>query len=388
MNININISHSPTVLEIPEDLIDRLWQESEGFSNSNSRWQGYLNKIVLATVLPWLEEESNLEITVPYDERALSSFWEIVNGTPINIGNYRAVLIPQEEIDTLELRVAQEWVDISEWAADYYLGIQVDLEEGIVSVWGYTTHECLKNKSSYSPRDRAYSLEEKYVTQDLNLLWLFHQFCSQENNRTNLDHIEDISLETANNLLERLGDPKIILPRLIIPFTLWASLLKSDDCRINLYQKRLGLPKQFSILEWLERGISDFAGQFGWEILNLQLEGGRGMTTKENPLRLRTISRRLTVAGQNYALSIAPQGEIKAGVWQFKLENITPGGSIPAGFKLRLLTERLEEFDDNEDVADRLREDLLVEIELEPGEGLIWEIEPIPDNYNREILRF
>jgi hypothetical protein len=53
-----------------------------------------------------------------------------------------------------------------------------------------------------------------------------------------------------------------------------------------------------------------------------------------------------------------------------------------------LLTERLEEFDDNEDVADRLREDLLVEIELEPGEGLIWEIEPIPDNYNREILRF
>ena len=33
-------------------------------------------------------------------------------------------------------------------------------------------------------------------------------------------------------------------------------------------------------------------------------------------------------------------------------------------------------------------EQLYIEVAIAPGEGLVWEIEPIPDNYEREILRF
>ena len=29
-----------------------------------------------------------------------------------------------------------------------------------------------------------------------------------------------------------------------------------------------------------------------------------------------------------------------------------------------------------------------LEVELDPGEGLIWEIEPTPEDYQAEILRF
>jgi hypothetical protein len=33
-------------------------------------------------------------------------------------------------------------------------------------------------------------------------------------------------------------------------------------------------------------------------------------------------------------------------------------------------------------------EQLYIEVALEPGEGIVWEIEPLPDNYDREILKF
>ncbi|NET46215.1 DUF1822 family protein [Okeania sp. SIO2B3] len=63
-------------------------------------------------------------------------------------------------------------------------------------------------------------------------------------------------------------------------------------------------------------------------------------------------------------------------------------GLIPAGFKLRLLTENGENFENNEAVSTHAVEKLYVDVILEPGEGLIWEIEPIPDDFSREILRF
>uniref|UniRef100_A0ACD5H266 Uncharacterized protein n=1 Tax=Desertifilum tharense IPPAS B-1220 TaxID=1781255 RepID=A0ACD5H266_9CYAN len=31
---------------------------------------------------------------------------------------------------------------------------------------------------------------------------------------------------------------------------------------------------------------------------------------------------------------------------------------------------------------------LFVDVALESGEGLVWEIEPFPENYQQEILRF
>lgn len=64
------------------------------------------------------------------------------------------------------------------------------------------------------------------------------------------------------------------------------------------------------------------------------------------------------------------------------------GAAIPGGFKLRLLTEDLQPFPNNEDVATTAVELLFVDVALQPGEGIVWEIEPLPENYDREILRF
>ncbi len=56
--------------------------------------------------------------------------------------------------------------------------------------------------------------------------------------------------------------------------------------------------------------------------------------------------------------------------------------------KLRLLTEDLQTFLNNEAVAATAVDRLYIELKLEAGEGLVCEIEPIPENYEREILQF
>ena len=94
----------------------------------------------------------------------------------------------------------------------------------------------------------------------------------------------------------------------------------------------------------------------------------------------------MAIANQPYELTILPLAE--AGGWKFELCCLTPGCMIPTGFKLRLLTEDLEGFEGNEDIATEPVEKLCLEVDLEPGEALVWQIEPTPDNYQSEVLQF
>lgn len=362
--------------------------EEYQFSTPSSRWNAILNSICLNAVLPWLKAEYAPQARVWSNiSAALPSFWEIVNGTAIDIGTTRLVLIPSETIDISELRVPQEWVDIPSWAADYYLAVQVNSDQGWVRIWGYTTHQQLKTSGHYDPSDRTYSLDGEDLILDLNVLWVARQLCPQELTRGVITPLPALPLAQAENLLQRLGDPAIATPRLEVPFELWGALLDHGGWRQRLSERRQGLPEQWSILQWLQAGISDFAQQIGWQRIEFRpnLVGARGV---EQTTAVPVLSRELIIAGQAYVLQVLPQGNLEEPIWRFELRNASLGAPIPSGFKLRLLTEDLQTFANNEDTATTAVDRLYIEVALEPGEGLVWEIEPVPENYNQEILRF
>jgi len=56
----------------------------------------------------------------------------------------------------------------------------------------------------------------------------------------------------------------------------------------------------------------------------------------------------------------------------FELRNSSVGEPIPHGFKLRLLTEDLQPFENNEATATKPVDKLYIQVALEPGEGLVW----------------
>ncbi|MBD2437570.1 DUF1822 family protein [Nostoc sp. FACHB-110] len=369
------------ILEIPETA-----QGDLAFSHPSADYQAYLNKLCLNAVLPWLQEDFTPQAKVWPTSTALASFWELVNGTAITVDATRFILVPSESIDLSELRVPQEWVDLPSWLGDYYLAVQVEPDAGYVRVWGYCTHSQIKNKGSYDAGDRTYSLDASEIITDISVLAVAREFCTAEPTRAPVTAIPTLPQAQAHNLIDRLGKSEVVTPRLAIPFQLWGGLVEHGGWRQNLYEKRIGLPQQRSVLEWLQSGVSQLAQNIGWERWNLELSAAaRSVEDRQTQVN---ISRRLAIAGQIYELTITPQGEPDAPYWRFELHNATVGAVIPEGFKLRLLTEDLQPFPDNEDIATTAIEQLYVEVALEPGEGIVWEIEPFPENCDREILKF
>ncbi|MEH1970778.1 DUF1822 family protein [Nostoc sp.] len=375
------------ILEIPTATQNQADVHSQSFSNPTSGYQGYINQLCLSAVLLWLQEDFTPQAKVWPNTTVLSSFWELVNGTAITLDATRFILIPSETIDLSELRVPQEWVDIPSWVGDYYLAVQVEPDEGYVRVWGYCTHAQLKSQGSFDPGDRNYSLDATDIINDISVLAVARQLCPEEPTRSAIEEILTIPQPQAQNLIARLGNPEILTPRLAIPFQLWGGLIEHGGWRKSLYQRRLRLPEQWSVIEWLQSGVSQVAETVGWGSFDFQLgaAGARGIDQRQPGSIL---SHQLAIAGQIYELLIIPQREPDTTIWRFELRNLTVDAAIPGGFKLRLLTEDLQPFPNNEDIAITAVEQLFVEVALEPGEAIVWEIEPLPDNYDREILRF
>jgi Protein of unknown function (DUF1822) len=371
-------------LTVSARLAAAAWQQSRSGGTPASSWNGYLNQLCLSAVLPWLQAGLP-QAKVWTNPATLFSFWELVNGTAIVINNKRLVLIPSEALDTSELRVPQEWVDIPGWAVDYYVGVKVNPDESQVQPWGYCTHRQLKTQGTYDDRDRTYALSEDKLIGDLSLLWVTQQINPAEVTQVELPALPALPLVQANNLLERLGNPAILQPRLAVPFETWGALLEHGGWRQRLAEQRRSIPQQ-SIWHWLERGVDRLGQSLGWEQIQLQpsLAASRGDAVSPTTL----LARQLTIASQPYELRIVPLGQADSRVWRFELRSLSVGGLVPAGFKLKLLTEDLRSFEGSEDSASTAIEQLYVEVALEPGEGIVWEIEPIPEAFDREILRF
>jgi len=380
---------SPTdlILEIPTDTSYQVWQQSKVFSNPASRYQAYLNKLCFLAVLKWLQEDISPQTKPWPSTAALPSFWELVNGSTISVDRTRFVLVPSEAMDVSELRVAQEWVDIPSWAGDYYLAVQVEPDENYVRVWGYCTHELLKSKGSYDGCNRTYSLDATDMISDISILGVARQLCPEEPTRSAVAPLASLTPEQAQNLISRLGTSEIVTPRLEIPFQLWGALIEHGGWRQSLYQRRLGLPEQWSVLQWLKGGVLQLAEAIGWESFSIQPSAAGARSVKE--IQHGTVfSRPLVIAGQSYELRITPISVGESTIWRFELRNAVVGAAVPGGFKLKLLTEDLQPFPNNEDIATIAVEQLFVEVALESGEGIVWTVEPLPENYDQEILKF
>ncbi len=403
-------------LEFSQADCDRAWQQSQSLLAAGDRWTAYLNRLCVNTLLPWLQAEHCPDARAWPSAAALPSFWALTNGTAIALERSpataatrppRLVLVPTEAIDTDEFVVPQEWVDLPSWAGDYYLMVQIDPDAGGLRLSGYVSHAQLRSRSRYEDRDRTYCLLAADMISDLTVLWVSRQLCPAATvgevdaaTTRGLSPSQPLALLQANALIDRLGNPNILTPRLEVPFALWGALLEHGGWRQRLAERRQGLNESRSPWQWLRSGVSDIAQQFGWEQLTLQSSGARGESTGDGSTLL---SRRLIIGGQAYDLQIrplttmAPTGETPSlaapalevsQAWRFELRSAQPGGQIPAGFKLRLLTEDLQAFDDNQDEAMTAVEMLLLEVAVDPGDGLVWEIEPMPEAGDREILRF
>ncbi|MGV2389614.1 MAG UNVERIFIED_CONTAM: DUF1822 family protein [Microcystis novacekii LVE1205-3] len=205
------------------------------YSNQTAKNQALINYLVQICLSNWLKDnlDSSLQI-IPKNHQYL---WEFINGFTWQIQDKKVTTIPSQAIDIEGLTIEQEWVDIPDLAADFYLGVQVDLAEKFLNIWGFISRKDVKNLAEYDPIYHQYYLDSEQIIDDLDILW---QSCLEgESEKGKLESLANLSPATAENLIKKLGKVSPYSPRLDISCQQWLALLNNQQWREKLYQQRL-----------------------------------------------------------------------------------------------------------------------------------------------------
>ncbi len=123
----------------------------------------FLNSLCLEIILPTITDIFDVKPS-SVDSKKIKQqhqkIWQSLNGVGIDLPDQcRLVLIPTEDFDTEELRLKQEWLNNPKLIGDFYLAVQVSLEESWLRVWGFTSHKELKEQGDYDISDGSYAID-------------------------------------------------------------------------------------------------------------------------------------------------------------------------------------------------------------------------------------
>ncbi|MBW4604379.1 MAG: DUF1822 family protein [Calothrix sp. FI2-JRJ7] len=279
--MSYNLSELQTIypnqlwLELSTQAQEDAWKQiySQHYSTDAARWRAFLNYLSLNTFSNWLKDDpefSNVVKIPSLDD--LATYWEVVNGCAITVDNTKLLLMPSDKSNPLEFEVPAEWVNIPDWAGEYYLHVQLNLEQSWLRVWGYTTHEQLTKYATFNQMTRTYCLERESLIEDLNVMWVAREYCQQQ---FHFKPLLTTSNAQATELVNILSQSNIHSPRLYGNFDEWSALIASNTLRQELYKSKVSKvsntiqPKFTNLTLWLEDIFES-----GWQhidtLLNLQ----------------------------------------------------------------------------------------------------------------------
>ncbi|MGK7938271.1 MAG: DUF1822 family protein [Xenococcaceae cyanobacterium] len=364
------------LLEFTTQEREKAWQEiqSKNYINITARWHTFLNYLCLHTLLNYLETEQNFNLSPQVWKQAdLLNFWQILSGTAIELNQKRIIIIPHEEKNCSEFGVPREWVDIPDWIGNYYLAVEINLEQCWLRIWGYTTYEQLREQGKYNWLDETYYLPAEELMEELTALWLMVEsnsnyrrqlkpfpFGELINSKTPLKCFSpSLSAHDARTLLGRLARSDRGSLRLNLPFEEWSTLIADDRWRKKLYQQhKLMETPQLSkstvdLSEWLQ-------GKFtlGWqplaEFINSAMNANvyalrsnsESLSSKVEGVKLLDLGMQLGNQSVALLIGMTLETENKIGV-RVQLHPVGEKNYLPTNIKLALINHSgkiLQEF--------------------------------------------
>ncbi|AFY54225.1 Protein of unknown function (DUF1822) [Rivularia sp. PCC 7116] len=242
MNLSINdlalIYPEQVFLEFSQSEREKAWQETQNhnYSNATARWISYINLLCTNTFFQYLQSEADIQTNNYriWQENDLPSIWNLVNGTALELNSTRVILVPHEENDISELRVPKEWIDLPQWVGNYYLAVEINVEQCWLRICGYSTHQQLKEVGKHDFTDETYSLAVEELTEDLTTMLAGIELFSIQ--KPVVEVLPVLSEAEINYLLKVLEQSNLYSPRLELPFTQWGALINEHRLRKRLYQ--------------------------------------------------------------------------------------------------------------------------------------------------------
>lgn len=230
---------SDWLLEIPEDLRQQVWNRSRDQGSPAGCWRSYVNGLAATLLQDLIRLDYGQPAVAWLGQSQQREIFEVVTGSAIALGAHRLIVIPTEALDD-DCSVPQEWVDIPSWKGDYYAFVQLSPCESYVRILGYATHRQLKTQGEYDAFDRGYNLS-------INQLISWDSFeptyanYSADQTQVAVEPLPELSPAQAESLLQRLGNPAQVMPRLEVPFAQWGALIALPQWRQQLWCDRCGL---------------------------------------------------------------------------------------------------------------------------------------------------
>ena len=243
-------------IKLTVDIKQKARAKVAHISNEVTRHRSYLNLIVRNTFLSWLSLILEKEITDNSSLENNLSIWEFINGNAIDIDASRIVLVPIETEDKSEIYIPEEWLKIPNWVGNYYVVVEVNLEEDYLNFWGYTSYEEIINNSELDIVNYHRNLEGEYLENDLTLISLEYEYGWEK--APQIEPLPFVSRQQKNNLVAQIQDE--LFPRYRLDFSQWLTIVSDDETRNHLFNYR----QPINLSQWLDQRI-ELTLSKGWQ---------------------------------------------------------------------------------------------------------------------------
>jgi hypothetical protein len=219
-----------------------------------------LNLQCLEIVKKWIAATLGLpvEYEFPYlgDSHRDCLVSKLVNGFCLRVNGSKVVFIPSQNLDLAGCEIPQEWVDLPNWTAEYYVPIQVDLEAKYLHLWGTITYGELKQTSELDPLFRDYQVDRAQMTANLDVLWANCELAPAP--KAAISALVSLTATQAQQTIERLSsESSFHFPRLLLPFSQWGAILDRAEY-LNWYLKTTApVPMLTNLGNWFAKQVDN-----------------------------------------------------------------------------------------------------------------------------------
>jgi Protein of unknown function (DUF1822) len=238
---------------------EHIWIDVVGGASPTENLHDSNVRVYLQAVSQHLTELLNLAVTpaFPSQKPTLLFVSKLVNGFALSIAGIKVAFIPSQDLDLMGFEIPREWVELSNWVADYYVPIQVDIEHNCLHLWGFISHQHLCRSAKLDLATQSYEVDAVDLISDLDSLWTTCDLVAQKVipiERGEIPSLLPLANLEARKLIDRLKQHQSIFsPRLGLPFAHWGAILNSPEYLTIYAESELVITK---ITSWFQTQVN------------------------------------------------------------------------------------------------------------------------------------
>lgn len=274
-NIEANLlldfeSFSESGIELTSEQVDRAVELSDRLLNPERQWQTYLNSLALFGFETWLESRDN---TLALDTTNCSiyhpSYANYIDGVfNLTVGEYKICLVTNGVAIDETIAIDRAVIDLPEYAAHFYILLDVIEEQQEVKLNSFITHDDLSRRNNLvADADWTYELPLVWFNPELDDL-LLQLRCLSPNSFT----LPQATASDIQSLLEssltqlQSGQPL----HQIMTWSQGRMILRNPDLLSWLYELQTSQPSQTDALANLRDRLTNAVAEVAQRAINVK----------------------------------------------------------------------------------------------------------------------